>query len=304
MTSNGKSLELFFIDGRPDGMLTAEVFNWTGHVLRIPRTQIKDGLARPETAHTGVYVLIGDRDGAPLAYIGEAENLRERLKQHVKAKDWWDTTVLISTMGDGLHKAHVKYLESRLVELAIGVGNTPLENNSTPARSSLSEAATANMESFLDTLNMVLPAIRVDMFLQKTRDTYLEANEASSKADNVFVLKTAKHGVQAHAVLVKGEVIVKAGATARAAWHGSLDSKTHYSKLYHELTVSSVLVPSGQNSIFQRDYAFSSLSAAAAILNGRSSNGRREWKHKQTGLSFADWEAAQIDELAQEGELS
>jgi len=27
----GKSLELFFVDGKPDGMLTAEVFNWTGY---------------------------------------------------------------------------------------------------------------------------------------------------------------------------------------------------------------------------------------------------------------------------------
>ena len=26
MTSQGRSLELFFVDGRPDGMLTAEVF--------------------------------------------------------------------------------------------------------------------------------------------------------------------------------------------------------------------------------------------------------------------------------------
>jgi len=31
-----QSLELFFIDGKPDGMLTAEVFNWTGHVLMTP----------------------------------------------------------------------------------------------------------------------------------------------------------------------------------------------------------------------------------------------------------------------------
>ncbi len=29
-------LELYFIDGKPDGMLTAEVFNWTGHVRDLP----------------------------------------------------------------------------------------------------------------------------------------------------------------------------------------------------------------------------------------------------------------------------
>ena len=36
----GRSLELHYIDGRPDGMLTAEMFNWTGHVLMTPRTQL------------------------------------------------------------------------------------------------------------------------------------------------------------------------------------------------------------------------------------------------------------------------
>lgn len=42
--SAGRSLELFFVDGNPEGMLTAEVFNWTSHVLRIPRTRLPDGL--------------------------------------------------------------------------------------------------------------------------------------------------------------------------------------------------------------------------------------------------------------------
>jgi hypothetical protein len=71
--AKGRSLELFFIDGRPDGMLTAEVFNWTGHVLMTPRTQISEALNRQEARYTGVYLLFGERAGEPLAYIGEAE---------------------------------------------------------------------------------------------------------------------------------------------------------------------------------------------------------------------------------------
>ena len=67
----GRSLELFFIDGKPDGMLTAEVFNWTGHVLMTPRTRIAETLKRKEARYTGVYLLFGERDGEPLAYIGE-----------------------------------------------------------------------------------------------------------------------------------------------------------------------------------------------------------------------------------------
>ncbi len=56
----GRSLELYYIDGRPDGMLTAEMFNWTGHVLMAPRTQLAEALARAEAGYAGVYLLLGE----------------------------------------------------------------------------------------------------------------------------------------------------------------------------------------------------------------------------------------------------
>lgn len=294
--SLGRSLELFFIDGRPDGMLTAEVFNWTGHVLRIPRTQIKQGLDRPECKHTGVYVLLGQIDGEATAYIGEAENMRVRLAQHVSGKDWWDEAILVSTTGDMLHKAHVKYLESRLVEIARSVGKMTLENSSTPPRSSLSEAALANMESFLDTLNMVFPAIRVDMFLEKKRtisNNSKPTQDSSAYLD--FELKTSKHGIYASANLFDGEMIVKAGSKTRLAWSGTTDAKTHYFKLFDEFIQSGISREENEHSVFTSDYAFASPSAAASVINGRSSNGRREWKHQKTGLTFGQWETKQVE---------
>lgn len=71
----GRALELFFIDGKPDGMLTAKVFNWTGLVLMTPRTQIAEALARPEASYTGVYLLLGEQNGDELAYVSTQRNL-------------------------------------------------------------------------------------------------------------------------------------------------------------------------------------------------------------------------------------
>ncbi|HHN73143.1 MAG TPA: GIY-YIG nuclease family protein, partial [Thermopetrobacter sp.] len=130
--TNGRSLELFFVDGKPDGMLTAEVFNWTGHVLRIPRTQLLEGLKRPEVNRSGVYLLLGETENVPMAYIGEAEKLGKRLKQHAVEKDWWETAVLISAAGDVLHKAHIRYLEARLYEKATKVNAVLLDNANKP----------------------------------------------------------------------------------------------------------------------------------------------------------------------------
>jgi|TARA_B110000908_G_scaffold169577_1_gene227006 hypothetical protein len=297
--SLGRSLELFFIDGRPDGMLTAEVFNWTGHVLRIPRTQIKQGLDRPESKHTGVYVLLGQIDGEATAYIGEAENMRVRIAQHVSGKDWWDEAILVSTTGDMLHKAHVKYLESRLVEIARSVGKMTLENSSTPARSSLTEAALANMESFLDTLNMVFPAIRVDMFLERSRPAKRQTPTVENPSQT-FVLSSKKTGVSALAELQDGQWIVQAGSKARSSWVGTNPGNVSYRGLHAELVSNGTLQIVNELATFTKDFAFSAPSAAAAVLFGRAANGRTSWLTQDTNVTFAEWEEAQILKEPQE----
>ncbi|NRB18512.1 MAG: GIY-YIG nuclease family protein [Rhodobacteraceae bacterium] len=295
MITKGRSLELFIIDGRPDGMLTAEVFNWTGHVLREPRTQLKQALQRPEAGYTGVYALLGIRDGEPLAYIGETEDLSLRLRAHAANKDWWETAILISSTANNLHKAHVKYLEARLVEIARSVGATPLENGNTPPRSSLSEAAISNMEAFLETLQMVLPAIRVDMFLNKTRESApLSLPHNAGEPAIQFELKTPKHGIEARALLENGEMVVQRGSAAQSTWKSRSQHNAGYAQLHSDLIASGVLAANGALAKFTIDYAFSSPSAAAAIINGRAANGRTEWKLKADGRSFAQWEADQL----------
>jgi hypothetical protein len=82
------SLQLFFIDGKPDGMLTAEVFNWKLHILVVPRTRLSDALKRKESSYTGAYILLGEQDGNPCAYIGESEAISGRIKSHDSKKDW------------------------------------------------------------------------------------------------------------------------------------------------------------------------------------------------------------------------
>jgi hypothetical protein len=291
----GRSLELYFIDGKPDGMLTAEVFNWTGHVLMTPRTQISEALARREARYTGVYVLLGDKEGEPLAYIGEAEDISDRIRSHDARRDWWTTAVLVTSAANNLNKAHVKYLEARLVEIARAVGKVPLENGNTPPRSSLSEAGQANMESFLDYLLMVLPALRIDMFLSSRRAPSSTVAAPLGEAAGVrFELNLRKHGITAQAVLREGEFVVQAGSTARREWAGVGTESSGYAMLHGELARTGVLAPQGEACVFTSDYAFGSASAAAAVVCGRPSNGTLEWKVKGEGTTYKEWEARQL----------
>jgi hypothetical protein len=290
--SKGRSLELFFIDGRPDGMLTAEVFNWTGHVLRIPRTQIKTALARAEARYTGVYLLLGEAEGRDRLYIGEAEDMAERLRSHAINKDWWDTAVLITTAANVLNKAHVKYLESRLVEIARDVGAAELDNGNTPTRSSLSESATSNMEAFIETTTMVLPAIRIDAFLSRRRVSPLVPTVITD--DPRFELRLPRHNVRATAVLRNGEMIVEAGSIIRAAWVGKERFSLGYQKVHSDILASGLAREQDGAAVLLQDVAFASPSAAAAVVSGRSANGRISWVHVPTGVTFAQWEESQL----------
>jgi hypothetical protein len=298
----GRSLELYYIDGRPDGMVTAELFNWTGHVLMFPRTQLSAALVRAEAGYAGVYILLGDQDGEPLAYIGEGEDIGARIRQHDVKKEWWTSAVVVSASANKLNKAHVRYLEARLISHAKSIGHTPLDNLTAPVLPILSEPDIAKMEAFLENLLIVLPAVRVDMFIQRVRSTRpnastalvrtIAAPEQTGTGGTRFVLESRKHGLRASALLTDGEFVVEAGSIGRLEWTG-LDHHT-YASLYAELRRSGVLTEDGAHCVFTQDYAFRSPSAAAAAVNGRASNGQIDWRTADGGVTYKEWEARQV----------
>jgi hypothetical protein len=293
--TRGRTLELFFIDGKPDGMLTAEVFGWTGHVLKIPRTQITDGLKRKDTRYPGVYLLFGEQGSGPLLYVGEAEDVSERIRNHDSNKDWWNAAIVITSSANNLNKAHVKYLESRLIEEAQKTRKIALDNGNSPALPSLTEAARSNMEAFLENILTVLPALRIDCFLSDTRPPASKPTAiVASAVVPMFELKTPKHGISATAKLENGEFVVQAGSHARYAWEGVGSENTSYGQLHAELVRLGILVDNSTHRVFRENYAFKSPSAAAAVVNGRPANGTIEWKVKGQNMTYKQWEAEQL----------
>jgi hypothetical protein len=123
----GRSIRLYLADGTPGGLLTAEIMNWTGHVVAAPRSDLASLLKRPEASRTGIYLLLGDdpeSTGGSLAYIGEGDDVGKRLYQHARAedrggKDFWDRAIILTSKDANLTKAHARYLESRLIALAV-----------------------------------------------------------------------------------------------------------------------------------------------------------------------------------------
>ena len=312
-TNHGLTLKIFLVDGVSSGLMTAEIMNWTGHFITGPRSGLADLVMRPESRRTGVYFLIGpDAAGVGTAvYIGETDDITQRLTAHNRpeekgGKDFWEKFCIVTSKDANLTKSHVKYLESRLIKIALAAKRSRLLNGTGPDYSSLPEADLSDMEFFLAQIQTLLPVLGFD-FLRETaivpilREGLLpnatnNADATVATESPTFVGDVKKHDVTARGKEIDGEFVVLAGSKTRKAWEGV---QSGYKSLFTELVANQILVlsPDGRHRIFSRDYAFSSPSAAAAIVTGRNANGRIHWVDPLTGLTYGSWQEAKLNRV-------
>ena len=267
------SLRIFVTDGDPDGLRIVDKSNWIGKALLFPRALLPHVKTRPELAQTGVYLLLGPRpDGeGDMLYVGEGDPILPRLQDHQAKKDFLTRAIGFTTTTAGqLNKAHVQFLESRLIALARAAKRLPLDNANQPAEPSLSEADRADMEVFLGHMLGMLPVLGVHAFEQAPK-------APAAKASPVLTCKGK--GVQATGYEASQGFVVQAGSQAVADTVPSM--ALHVRGMYdlrQELIGNGVLDLQGGIYQFTQDYSFSSPSTAAAVVLGRSANGRIEWK--------------------------
>ena len=184
-----------------------------------------------------------------------------RLDQHAKQKDFWTHAAVFTSKDQNLNKAHVQYLEARLVQQARDAKRVELDNGNVPQLPALSEADAADAEAFLLDLLLCLPLMGAPFFEQaqtpqtRGRELILKAKGIEARAEGFVV----RGGSQA----VKEEV---------PSIHAYL------AELRKTLLAQGVLVPDGSALRVTQDYVFNSPSTAAGVLLGRSANGRTEWR--------------------------
>jgi hypothetical protein len=275
--------------------------NWTGHVVAAPRSDLSALRKRDEAARTGVYVLLGDAPDAlasTMAYIGEGDDVGERLAQHARpqelgGKDFWDRAIVLTSKDANLTKAHARYLESRFIDIAKSAGRSEIQNHTAPLPPPLPEADVSDMEYFIAQAQIILPVLGVNIFRVTTHASTSAVAPAARSApvvSPVFILQLSREGITARAVEIDGEFTVLKDSQARPKW----TSRHHsYESLHAWLIEEGVLVPALSDGPlrFARDFVFSSPSAAGAAVTGRPTNGRTDWKMEKSGLSFGEWQA-------------
>ncbi|RTH04038.1 peptide methionine sulfoxide reductase [Thermus scotoductus] len=265
----GFSVRIFLPTGEPEGLHIVEKSNWTGVGIVFPRVRFAEARQREELKRPGVYVLWGPGESGqlPRVYVGEGDTVLPRLEQHAKQKDFWMHAAVFTCKDTSLNKAHVKYLEARLVALAAEAKRAELDNGSIPQLPTLSEADQADAEAFLADPLLCLPVVGVSFFEkpkiggEKRHELYLRAK-----------------GIEARAQETAEGFVVRASSQAVKREVPSIPR--HLSELRRSLLKQGVLEDAGEVYRFTQDYILDSPSTAAGIILGRSANGRIEWKDR------------------------
>lgn len=298
--SGGKQIKLFLVDGTPGGLTTAEITNWTGHVLRASRSELADLLKREEAQRAGVYMLLRDDEaavGGTRCYIGEADIVAERLRKQQRDKEF-DRVVVITSKDANLTKAHGRYLESRLISLATRAGRVTLENGTAPPVPALPEADASDMDYFVSQLQIVLPVLGINAIRVPLPTSSAPASRGASESP-IFRLRQTKLGVDAQAQQIDGEFTMLADSLVVASWHGvgkadsTMKAYASYRAQHEQLVASGAVVVEGGKGRVTRNIVFSSPSTAGAVALGRSCNGRREWISPEG--TFGEWESRGVD---------
>lgn len=187
---SAEAIELMLMDGDPSGRWTAELLNWPGKAYKIPRTQIKACSNVPELQRPGVYFLLGQTDwnDTPRVYIGEAENVAKRLKEHLNAgKDFWNEVITFTSIDNHLNKAHIKYIEHHLHKMAKEAGRYEVENGGTPTKSALSDYAETYANKFMDCIKIVIGVFGHHLF-----ESLKQENSESTQQNAYLTFKMGK----------------------------------------------------------------------------------------------------------------
>ena len=264
----GKAIELFLVNGTAESLITAELSNWNGKAIKIPRTEVS-ACNREDIKGVGIYFLIcQEDDGTDSVYIGEAENVLDRLTQHLrdyqsgKEKYYWNTAVIF--VGRDLNKALIRYLENRFVEIAKECGRYTLLTKNTYKNTVLKEAQIASMEEFIDNVKILINTLGYKVLVPVPKAT-----------NETIYLFCKGSGASAKGFVSTGGFTVLEGSTVSDHIVPSLETrgKTYYN-LRNALVKEGVIV----DRAFTRDYEFNAPSAASAVALGHTSNGNVDWK--------------------------
>jgi len=287
MSTRGKSIHLFLMDGDPTGRIKCTLANWTGVAYKIPRTALEQCKGRGDLSQSGVYFLFGtsDQSGENLVYIGQAgirkngEGILCRLQEHKRNsdKDYWTESVVFTTSNNSFGPTEISYLENRFTNLALSSKRYIVKNGNDPTLGNITEEKESELEEFIDYAKIVMGTLGHKVFEP------LDRLKGLTEMDSVQV-----HSLDSPILHLKRRSR-KSGQTIVAECKQTMEGFVVLQGSHIETNDSDSIPPGIKEArqrakvddygVLQEDVLFKSPSYAAAFVIGGHANGLTEWKN-------------------------
>lgn len=294
MSSRGITITNYLANGNPEGVIFAYMSNWTGQAICIPRNLFVENKDIDELKRPGIYFLFGQEDENPddkLVYIGEGNNLSERIIQHLRDNDksFAETIICFSSKDENLTVSHTKYLEQKVISQISRSSEFRLINKKEGSLIKLPKMVKDEMDTYFDNMKIILPTLGYSVL---HIDTKIKSPETGNKS---LILELGVGEYKATSKLTSNGIEVQKGSEMNIKETPSLSGG--YSNLRKTLAEKGIVSVEGKKFIFNDNYEFPSPSTAAAIILGYPINGRTAWKDRQNGKTLKELEEEKINEL-------
>lgn len=273
MTPRPKTIQIYLPGGDPRGIRVAEITTRIVQVLEVPRSLLPEFLTMPESDQVAVYFLVGQGDDGddPRVYVGQSGDLRARLSQHHKQKDFWERVLVMVSRTDSLTQTHALFLEWHCMQAIQKAGRFLAENGNKGVRPHTPAPLEADCLEIFETGHMLLATLGYPLFDAVAKST------TGSGDDQPFFCKSS--GADGRGVYTSDGFVVLKGSRGRKEIVASLVG-TAGAAHRESLIEAGVLAVDGDMVVFTRDHLFRTPSGAAIALMGRTANGWLEWKSK------------------------
>ncbi len=279
--AQGKTIQVYLIDGDSTQRIKCTLQNWTGIVYKIPRTlldECKEGNKDivKHLKQTGIYFLLGknaDTDANSI-YVGQAvvrkngEGLLYRIQEHkrnYKEKYWndWNEVIVLTTQNNSFGPTEISYLENQFTDLARKANRYAVLNGNEPNLGHVTEEKESELTEYIEYARMIIGVLGHNVF-----ESLVKSDVSEMKTDFKSITFYYKGKYNAKGVLTsEGFVLLKnSQINPKLSRSAPIKArKTHANKINAE-------------SCTTEDILFSSPSAAAGFVGGCSLSGNMMWR--------------------------
>lgn len=276
-----ESLEITIEHGTEEGTLICSLKGWDCEIYRISRDELSAYTNNSKLKECGIYFLVGEYDGAPSVYVGQA-NSRDngkgvlgRVMEHDRASEaYWNTALLLHSTSNGLYPTELNYLE-RSFWNKVKMSSFKVMNASKPALGNYAESTEIAMDKFIASAEMIIRILGY-RFLDAMPKTAPESPETIPGKIQFFIKRKGKvpgRDIDAVCVIKEGKFVVLKGSLVATVPRDSNHQKNYNHSKYADLI--------DQKGILRQDIAFDSVSGSSAFVIYGSSNGNVDWKDSE-----------------------